>query len=203
MAPDQSIGAATGSRVFRARRCVHRRRQDGELRTRRVPGRGVAPTHDRTPLLSRSHASCPSACCWPGTCTARRSASIRASTPPSHVYRQDGAQKALPQFERLAREFGKAGQSRDQSRDESAALHYVGECHWRLGNFSDAHRFLDRALELERASKDRAGEARTLNVLGLLAWDEGNYDQAIAQFKAARGLAQQLGDKKTRRRHAQ
>ena len=112
------------------------------------------------------------------------------------MYRQDGASKALPQFERLAREFGKTGQTRDQSRNESAALHYVGECHWRLGNFSDAHRFLDRALELERASKDRAGEARTLNVLGLLAWDEGNYDQAIAQFKAARGLAQQLGDKK-------
>lgn len=108
------------------------------------------------------------------------------------VYRQDGAQKALPQFERLAREFGKAG----KSRDESAAIHYIGECHWRLGNFSDAHRFLDRALELERASKDRAGEARTLNVLGLLAWDEGTYDQAIAQFKAARGLAQQLGDKR-------
>jgi CHAT domain-containing protein/Tfp pilus assembly protein PilF len=108
------------------------------------------------------------------------------------TYRQHGAQKALPQFERLAREFGKAG----KSRDESAALHYIGECHWRLGGFNDAQQFLDRALVLERQSQDRAGEGRTLNVLGLLAWDEGNYDQAIAQFKAAGAVARQLGDKK-------
>src|SRR4051812_28302695 len=74
------------------------------------------------------------------------------------VYRQDGAEEALPQFERLARDFGKAG----KSQDKAAAIHYVGECHWRLGNFAEAHRHLDHALNLERAAKDRAGEARTL-----------------------------------------
>ena len=108
------------------------------------------------------------------------------------VYRQDGAQKALPQFERLAHEYGKTG----KTREEAAAIHYVGECHWRLGNFSDAHRNLDRALALERSSNDRAGEGRTRNVLGLLAWDEGSYDQAIAQFKDAGIVAHELGDKK-------
>jgi len=108
------------------------------------------------------------------------------------LYRQDGAQTALPQFERLAREYGKAG----RTREEAAAIHYTGECHWRLGNFKDSHRDLDRALALERSSNDRAGEGRTLNVLGLLAWDEGNYDQAIAQFKAAGTVAHELGDKK-------
>jgi len=53
-----------------------------------------------------------------------------------------------------------------------------------------------RALTLERAAQDRAGEGRTLNVLGLLAWDEGHYDEATAQFKAAGLVAHELGDRK-------
>ncbi len=108
------------------------------------------------------------------------------------VYRQDGAQQALPQFERLAREYA----NKTRPRDEAAALHYIGECHWRLGNFDEARRYLDRALTLERKTSDRQGEGRTRNVLGLLAWDEGNYDQAIAQFKAAGIVARELGDRK-------
>ena len=108
------------------------------------------------------------------------------------MYRQDGAQQALPQFERLAREYA----TTRRPRDEAAALHYIGECHWRLGRFDDAHRYLDRALALERKANDRQAEGRTLNVLGLLAWDEGHYDQAIAQFKAAGAVAREVGDRK-------
>ena len=108
------------------------------------------------------------------------------------LYRQDGAEKALPVFERLARELGKTARPRDQA----AAWHYIGECHWRMGDFSEARSYLDRALALERQSKDREGEGKTLNVLGLLAWDQGNYDHAIERFKTAGTVARVLGDKK-------
>ena len=61
----------------------------------------------------------------------------------TRLYREAGAARALPEFEKLAREFAQGSHTHDQA----AALHYVGECHWRLGNFPDAHRYLDRALK--------------------------------------------------------
>ena len=104
------------------------------------------------------------------------------------LYRQDGAEKALPVFERVARELAKTAPPRDQA----AALHYIGECHWRMGDFRAARDYLDRALVLERQYKDREAEGKTLNVLGLLAWDQGNYDQAIERFKSAGAVARTL-----------
>ena len=110
----------------------------------------------------------------------------------TRLYREEGAEKALPVFEKLASEFTQGSRSHDQA----AALHYIGECHWRLGNFPEGHRYLDHALKLERASGDRLSEGKTLNVLGLLSWDEGNYDAAIADFRKAEALASAIGDKK-------
>jgi CHAT domain-containing protein/tetratricopeptide (TPR) repeat protein len=110
----------------------------------------------------------------------------------TRLYREEGAARALPEFEKLASEFAQGSRTYDQA----AALHYMGECHWRLGNFPDAHRHLDHALKLERASGDRLSEGKTLNVLGLLSWDEGNYDRAIADFRKAGELARAVGDRK-------
>ena len=59
------------------------------------------------------------------------------------LYREEGAEKALPEFERLASEFA----ADKKSRDEAAAIHYIGECHWRLGDFEKSRQFLDRAFE--------------------------------------------------------
>src|SRR5512145_2364534 len=66
------------------------------------------------------------------------------------LYREQGAEQALPVFEKLAAEFARGA----RNRDEAAALHYVDECHWRLGNFAEARQYLDRALALERAAGD-------------------------------------------------
>ena len=58
------------------------------------------------------------------------------------IYREDGAERALPEFLRLAKEYAANG----KRRDEAAAIHYIGESHWRLGNFDQARESLDRAL---------------------------------------------------------
>ena len=50
------------------------------------------------------------------------------------LYREQGAAPALPVLEDLARVFARDA----QARDRVAALHYVGECQWRLGNFPEA-----------------------------------------------------------------
>ncbi len=110
----------------------------------------------------------------------------------TRVYREAGAKQALPEFERLVAEFAKDA----NTRDRAAVQHYLGECHWRLGNFAEAHRYLERALTMERTAGDRLSEGKTLNVLGLLAWDEGNYDEAIAHFRKAGQIARAVGDKK-------
>ena len=110
----------------------------------------------------------------------------------AQVYREEGAEKALPLFEQLMAEFERDS----RPRERAAALHYVGECHWRLGNFGEARRYLDRALVLEGAAGDSLAQGRTLNVRGLLSWDEGDYPHAIADFRRAGELAQAGKDRK-------
>ena len=111
------------------------------------------------------------------------------------VYRASGAEEALPLFQKIVAEAPRGSRSRF-TPEQRTALHYVGECHWRLGEFVEARRHLGRALELARTAGDSAGEARTLNVLGLVAWEEGEYAEATADFRRAGELARILGDRK-------
>jgi tetratricopeptide (TPR) repeat protein len=70
------------------------------------------------------------------------------------LYRAEGAERALPEFQRLAEVLAKGG----RPREHAAALHYLGESHWRLGHYAEAHRYLDQALAIERTAGDRLGE---------------------------------------------
>lgn len=108
------------------------------------------------------------------------------------LYRQDGPEVALPRFQQLAERFRASG---DEAQ-EATALHFVGECHWRLGRFDEARPYLDRALEMRSELGDLLGQGKTLNVLGLLAWDSGDYDRAIDLFENASAIARAIGDKK-------
>ena len=108
------------------------------------------------------------------------------------LYRQDGPEIALPKFEQLASRF----KAENQKFDEAMALHFIGECHWRLGNFDEARNYLDIALALRTDLGDRHGEGKTLNVMGLLDWNLGNYDQAIARFRSASAIGREIGDRK-------
>jgi CHAT domain-containing protein len=108
------------------------------------------------------------------------------------LYRADGAEKALGQFVRLASEF-RAARLR---ADERTAIHYIGESHWRLGQFDEARRHLEQALAMNRKAGDRLGEGKTLNVLGLLDWDLGSYNAALKHFQSASTIGRDLGDKR-------
>lgn len=108
------------------------------------------------------------------------------------VYREQGAEDALPMFQQIANRPGKAA----PARDRVAVQHYLGECQWRLGNFATAEQHLERALGLARSAGDETGEGKALNVMGLLAWDQGNFNVAMDRFKAARAIAHRIGDRK-------
>jgi CHAT domain-containing protein/Tfp pilus assembly protein PilF len=106
------------------------------------------------------------------------------------LYRSEGPEAALPQFQQLSREFGDS----KNERLEAISTGYVGECHWRLGDFEKARVELERALEIKRKLGDRREVADTLNVLGLLEWDSANYQQAKSNFKQVGVIARELSD---------
>jgi CHAT domain-containing protein len=108
------------------------------------------------------------------------------------LYRKDGPEIALPRFESLAERFA----AENRKSDEAMAVHFIGECHWRMGNFEESRPFLMTALAMREELDDPLGQGKTLNVLGLLEWDLGNYDQAIARFRSASTIGEQIGDNK-------
>jgi len=108
------------------------------------------------------------------------------------IYRGEGPEAALTLFENLSAEFRTSG----DKRAEAMAIGYVGEIHWRLGNYEQAGEYLDQALMLKRESGDRLQEGKTLNVLGLLHWDLGEFEQAQAYFRQGSAIAADMGDKR-------
>ncbi|MFC1688561.1 CHAT domain-containing protein [Pseudomonadota bacterium] len=105
-------------------------------------------------------------------------------------YRAEGPETTLPQFERLQALYEQNGDRFNEARAE----HFIGECHWRLGNYRQSRTYLENSLEDSRALRHRLAEGKTLNVLGLLEWDLGNYEQAISWFQQASTIGDELGD---------
>ena len=105
-------------------------------------------------------------------------------------YRAEGPESTLPQFERLQRLYEQNGDRFNEARAE----HFIGECHWRLGNYKQSRVFLENSLEDSQELRHRLAEGKTLNVLGLLEWDLGNYEQAIDWFRQASIIGRELGN---------
>ena len=108
------------------------------------------------------------------------------------LYRTEGAEKALPEFVRLHTLFEKQG----EQVNSASAERYVGESHWRLGNYEQSRISLEHALVVMREQDQRLEQGKILNVLGLLEWDLGNYDQAKSDFEQASLIGDELGDKR-------
>ena len=105
-------------------------------------------------------------------------------------YRAEGPEITLPEFERLQGLYERNGDRFNEARAE----HFIGECHWRLGNYKRSRTYLEKSLEDSQELRHRLAEGKTLNVLGLLEWDLGNYDQAIAWFEQASAIGRETGD---------
>jgi CHAT domain-containing protein len=132
-----------------------------------------------------------------GLLLARAATAAEAETADANLarviamYRTEGATVALPEFERHLKRFRET----HDPAGEAVASRYVGECHWRLGNFGEARQHLDAALALAHESGQSPLEGRTLNVLGLLEWDLGNYRESLDDFDQAHAIADRLGDR--------
>lgn len=108
------------------------------------------------------------------------------------MYRAQGAETALPEFKKLLHQATAAV----NESAEATAQRFIGECHWRMGEFDISEQHLGIALTLARELGDRLLEGKTLNVLGLLAWDLGEFDNAISRFQTASDIGGEIGDLK-------
>ncbi|MCW2527356.1 MAG: hypothetical protein JWM76_2216 [Pseudonocardiales bacterium] len=86
---------------------------------------------------------------------------------------------------------------RELGDDQGAATVELGiaTVHFRRGENQLARGELLDALELFRRGDDRAGEARTLNSLGITLLQLGRLSEALANHEAARALHREVGDR--------
>jgi CHAT domain-containing protein/Tfp pilus assembly protein PilF len=108
------------------------------------------------------------------------------------LYREQGPEAAQAEFLRLSALYRDAG----DLIAEATAVRFIGEIHWRLGDYEAAGSVLGEAIELAKAADDRNLEAKALNVLGLVRWDLGEYDAALDSFSRAEAMAETLGDRR-------
>jgi CHAT domain-containing protein/tetratricopeptide (TPR) repeat protein len=77
-----------------------------------------------------------------------------------------------------------------------AALTSDGRAWDVLGEPDRARERYGQALEIQRATGNREGEARTLNNLGVLALEIGDFQEALADHGKALAIFQELGDRR-------
>ncbi len=64
------------------------------------------------------------------------------------------------------------------------------EYHESIGEYAGAEQSIDQARRLAEAAADREAVARCLNRRGIVAWRQGNYEDAEAAYQAALAIAQ-------------
>ena len=71
------------------------------------------------------------------------------------------------------------------SASEARLLTWLGLAAWRLGDYAEARRLGEQALETKRRLRLTADIPQSLNALGLLAWNEGRLSAAADLFEEA------------------
>ncbi len=72
----------------------------------------------------------------------------------------------------------------------------IGVVQWRLGQTQKARAAYDTDLKISEEAQDLQGQARALNNLGILDWEEGGFDTALEKYARALDFAQRISAKK-------
>jgi predicted ATPase/DNA-binding SARP family transcriptional activator len=67
---------------------------------------------------------------------------------------------------------------------------------WRTGRFERARELVERALEAQRQTTDRHGEAWLLRTLGTIAGHTGDHGEAESRYEQARAIFEEVGNEK-------
>jgi tetratricopeptide (TPR) repeat protein len=99
----------------------------------------------------------------------------------------------LGQAERLLKSTLPDAEESDSMLLRAAVLGNLGQIYRAQGRFDDADRAYLRALEIDRNSKFKAGEAANLNNLALVLFGRGKLVKALVGFKKALSIAEEAG----------
>jgi tetratricopeptide (TPR) repeat protein len=78
---------------------------------------------------------------------------------------------------------------------QAAWIHRLGVLAYSRGDYSEAARQYQRALDIFERLGDQAGMADTYHYLGILAHDRSDYDEAARQYQRALDIFERLGDR--------
>jgi CHAT domain-containing protein/Tfp pilus assembly protein PilF len=106
------------------------------------------------------------------------------------LYSQEGAKKALPEYERALASYQQAGNQLGQA----ITIGLIGNCYKKLGDYPKAIEMLNQSLAMKRELHARLDEGKTLSNLGLVYWEQGDYPTAIRHFNESIAIAQELHD---------
>lgn len=105
--------------------------------------------------------------------------------------RTAGARRlAIGKYEEAATHFHQAG----DRRGEAAAIAQIGTVNLWMGNRQEAQIYFNRALKLQRETRNHAGEARVLNGLGRLFAEVGEWQASLDHHQQALALRRAAGD---------
>ena len=110
------------------------------------------------------------------------------------TYLRQGAQAALPEFERALRIYRARGDLHGQAK----VTGQMGNCWLRLAQYERASEAFQQALSTLQGLDDKVETAKALNNLGLTYWKVARYDQARQRFQESLEIARQVGDEKIR-----
>ena len=77
---------------------------------------------------------------------------------------------------------------------QAAWIHQLGTLAQARGDYDEAARQYQRALDIDERLGDQAGMATSYHQLGMLAQDRGDYDEAARQYQRALDIDERLGD---------
>lgn len=81
-----------------------------------------------------------------------------------------------------------------QQQKNLAMLHNnLGSIHMKMGEFDEAHKNMDAALMIRKEINDKAGEASSYRMLGILYKSQKNYEKALDNFYNGYNMAAAVG----------
>jgi len=119
--------------------------------------------------------------CCAALCVAQQAAPDELLAKARAIYDEQGARPALPLFESALQAYRDSG----NRRGEAITIGLIGNCYKHLGQMNRALQMLQSSLAIKRELKDGVEEAKTLNNIGLLYWEQGRFRDAAVSYQDA------------------
>ena len=97
------------------------------------------------------------------------------------TYDEQGARPALPLFDAALKAYRDSG----DRRGEAITVGLIGNCYKHLGEMDRALQMLESSLAIKRELKDGVEQAKTLNNIGLLYWEQSKFKDAAGAYESA------------------